>query len=196
MIPIVLASKSAVRARMLEAAKIPFETADSGIDEAAVKAQHAGLTPKAMAEALAERKALAVAGKRPDAVVIGADQTLDADGRLFDKAASLEEARARLLMLRGRSHQLHSAAAVARGDRLVWKKTASATLTMRGFTDAWLDGYLARNPGPALSSVGAYELEGEGSQLFERIVGDYFAILGLPLLGLLACLRDEGALPR
>jgi septum formation protein len=115
---------------------------------------------------------------------------------LFDKAASLVEARARLAMLRGRSHRLHAGVAVAWGDRIVWRKCATSSLTMRNFTDAWLDAYLARNPGPALSSVGCYELEGEGAQLFDRIIGDYFAILGLPLLGLLECLRKEGVLPR
>src|SRR4029077_21238636 len=104
--PIVLASKSAVRARLLDAARVPFEALDSGVDETAVKAGNAALTPKAVADVLAEAKARAVAARRPDAVVIGADQTLEADGRLYDKAASLAEARARLVLLRGRSHQL------------------------------------------------------------------------------------------
>ncbi len=193
---VVLASKSAVRSRLLAAAGIDFEAIDSGVDEAAAKADLAGRTPDAVATALADAKALAGSALRPDALVIGADQTLDFEGRLFDKAANLGEARARLAMLRGRSHRLHAGAAVARDGKVLWRKCASSTLSMREFSDAWLDAYLARNPGPALSSVGGYELEGEGVQLFDRIIGDYFAILGLPLLGLLGCLRKEGVLPR
>jgi septum formation protein len=193
---LVLASKSAVRGRLLAAAGVEFEAVDSGVDEAAAKARLVGQTPEAVALALAEAKAKRVSDARPEALVIGADQTLDFEGGLFDKAASLGEARTRLLMLRGRSHRLHSGTAVARGGQVVWRKCASSTLTMRDFSDAWLDGYLARNPGPALSSVGGYELEGEGAQLFDRIIGDYFAILGLPLLGLLGCLRKEGILPQ
>jgi septum formation protein len=194
--PLVLASKSAVRTRLLAAAGVEFEAVDSGLDEAAAKVGMAGQTPDAVALALAEAKALRVSNVRSDSLVIGADQTLDFEGRLFDKAASLAEARERLVMLRGRAHRLHAGIAVARGDRIVWRKCATSSLTMRDFSDTWLDGYLDRNPGPALSSVGCYELEGEGAQLFERIIGDYFAILGLPLLGLLGCLRKEGALPQ
>ena len=193
---VVLASKSVVRARLLAAAGIDFETVNSGVDEAAAKASLAGRTPDAVAIALAETKALRASAVRPGALVIGADQALDFQGRLFDKVANLDEARARLIMLRGRSHRLHSGVAVARDGQVLWRKCASSTLTMRNFTDAWLDAYLARNPGPALSSVGCYELEGEGAQLFDRIIGDYFAILGLPMLGLLGCLRKEGALAR
>ena len=115
---------------------------------------------------------------------------------MFDKAETLDQARAQLIMLRGRAHQLHTALAVARNGRVLWRETASSTLTMRAFTDAYLDAYLARNPGAALASVGCYELEGEGAQLFDWIDGDYFAILGLPLLGLLKFLREQGALPR
>ena len=193
---VVLASKSAVRARLLAAAGVDFEAVDSGVDEAAAKTSLVGQTPDAVAMALAEAKALRASAARPGALVIGADQTLDFEGRLFDKTASLDGARARLIMLRGRSHRLHSGVAVARDGQVLWRKCASSTLPMRDFTDAWLEAYLARNPGPALSSVGCYELEGEGAQLFERIIGDYFAVLGLPLLGLLGQLRKEGALPR
>ena len=193
---VVLASKSAVRARLLAAAGVEFEAVDSGLDETVAKADLAGQTPDAIALALAEAKALRVSKVRTDALVIGADQTLDFEGRLFDKAGSLAEARARLVMLRGRSHRLHAGIAVARGGKTVWRKCATSSLSMRDFSDAWLDAYLKRNPGPALSSVGCYELEGEGAQLFDRIIGDYFAILGLPLLGLLGCLRKEGVLPR
>lgn len=196
MTSLVLASKSAVRTRLLSAAGVEFEAVDSGLDETVAKAGLAGQTPEAIALALAEAKALRVSMARPDDLVIGADQTLDFEGRLFDKATSLAEARERLVMLRGRSHRLHAGIAVARGDRIVWRKCATSNLTMRDFSDTWLDGYLERNSRAALSSVGCYELEGEGAQLFDRIVGDYFAILGLPLLGLLGCLRKEGALPQ
>jgi septum formation protein len=195
-IPIVLASKSAVRGRVLRDAGVPFEAIDSGLDEALAKAAFKSHAPREVAEALAEDKALAGAGQRPGALVIGADQTLEFDGRLFDKAATLAEARQRLVTLRGQVHQLHSAIAVARAGHILWREVATSTLTMRDFTDAYLEAYLERNHGAALASVGAYELEGEGAQLFAAIDGDFFAILGIPLLGLLAFLRDAGALPR
>jgi len=195
-ISIVLASKSAVRGRVLKDAGVSFEAIDSGVDEEGAKAVLKGHAPREVAEALAEDKALAGAGQRPGALAIGADQTLEHDGELFDKAATLAEARQRLVMLRGSVHRLHSAIAVARDGHILWRDVSTSTLTMRDFTDAYLDAYLERNPGPALASVGAYELEGEGAQLFEAIDGDFFAILGVPLLGLLAFLRDAGALPR
>jgi septum formation protein len=194
--PVVLASKSVVRRRLLAAAGVPFEAAESGVDEAIRKAALTARTPEVIAETLAEAKALQASTAFPDTLVIGADQTLDVGGRLFDKAETLDQARAQLIMLRGRAHQLHTALAVARNGRVLWRETASSTLTMRAFTDAYLDAYLARNPGAALASVGCYELEGEGAQLFDWIDGDYFAILGLPLLGLLKFLREQGALPR
>jgi septum formation protein len=194
--PIVLASKSAVRARVLADAGVPFEVVDARFDEAAAKAALRGHAPGEVADALAEDKALAGAALRPGALVIGADQTLELEGRLYDKAASLAVARERLIALRGRSHQLHAAIAVARDGHVVWRDAATATLTMRDFTDAYLEAYLERNQRAALASVGAYELEGEGAQLFTSIEGDFFAILGVPLLGLLAFLRDAGALPR
>jgi septum formation protein len=189
---ITLASGSQIRASLLRGAKIAFEAVSPGVDEAAVKAEMSGATPVQIAEILAERKALAVSRTRPG-LVVGADQTMEFEGRLYDKAESLDEARDRLLMLRGQTHHLNAGVALARDGEIVWRDLAISRLTMRDFSDGWLDGYLARNP-QVLASVGCYELEGEGVQLFDRIDGDYFAILGLPLTGLLAALRREGGL--
>ncbi len=194
MTPIVLASMSRVRARLLTDAGVPFEQLDPRFDEVEAKGALAAEAPRAVAAALADGKALAGAAQRPQALVIGADQTLEVEGRLFDKAGSMEEARERLQLLRGRSHQLHSAVAVASGEAVAWRHADSARLTMRDFSDAFLDAYLARNGRAALASVGGYELEGEGAQLFADVEGGYFTVLGLPLVPLLAFLREAGAL--
>ena len=195
MTAIVLASKSAARAQLLAGAGVAFETVGSGVDEEAAKARLLSddADPRDIALALAETKAVVVSTRRAG-LIIGADQTLDLDGSLYDKVATLEEARHRLERLRGRTHRLHSGVAVARDGVVVWRGTDSAALTMRGFSDGFLDAYLARNGEAALSSVGCYQLEGEGLQLFERIEGDYFTILGLPMLGLLAFMRREGVI--
>ena len=192
---IILASKSAARSELLRNAGVVFETAGAGVDEDVIKQQMLGqgASPAQIAAALADAKALAVAS-RTEGLVIGADQTLDFEGRLFDKADTVDEARARLLELRGRRHQLHSAMTIARGGEVLHRELASATLVMRDFSEAWLDGYLERQGKTILASVGCYQLESEGVQLFERIEGDYFVILGLPLLGLLQFLRRQGAL--
>jgi septum formation protein len=194
---ITLASASAARAALLTAAGVAFEVVGSGVDEAPLKAAllAEGSGPIAVAEALAEAKALAVSAARPG-LVIGADQTLSCRGQLFDKASSLDEARERLLALRGEVHQLHSAVVTARDGRRLWGETVTASLTMRDFSEAFADAYLARNADAALYAVGGYALEEEGVQLFERIDGDYFTILGLPLLGLLNHLREQGLLAR
>ena len=189
---VVLASLSTARRTLLAGAGVAFEAVAPGVDEDAVKARMADATPKAVAEALAAAKALAPT--RPGALVIGCDQTLELEGRLYDKAPELTAARARLLALRGRTHQLHAAAAVARDGEVIWRTTATAILTMRDFSEAFLDGYLATEGPTALGSVGCYRLEGPGAQLFDRIDGDYFAILGLPLMELLDLLRREGTL--
>jgi len=191
--PVTLASASAARAAILSAAGIAFEVVPSRVDEAALKGPLLadGAGPRQIAQTLAEEKALSVDGR--DGVVIGADQTLDVDGALMDKAASIDEARNHLRRLRGRGHQLHAAVALARDGGLVWSAVETATLTMRAFSDAFLEEYLARHGEAALSSVGVYHLEAEGAQLFEHVEGDYFSILGLPLIGLLGALRREGA---
>jgi septum formation protein len=192
--PLILASQSQARAQILRGAGVAFETASSGVDEEAIKAEQlaAGAGPRKIAEILAEAKATRVSAQ-PPGLVIGADQTLELDGVLFDKAASPEQARANLLLLRGKTHQLHSATAIARDGVVVWSNTQSARLTMRDFSDAFLEGYMARNPDALAWCVGGYEYEGEGMQLFEAVDGDYFTILGLPILPLLAELRRLGA---
>jgi len=193
--PVVLASASSARRAVLVGAGVAFTVVRSGVDEDAVKAElvAAGAGPQAVAEALAQRKAAAVSKVRPG-LVIGADQTLELEGRLYDKAGDLAAAAARLRELRGRAHRLHSAVAVAQDGRAVWAQTVSATLTMRAFSDAFLNAYLATEGDAALGSVGCYRLEGLGVQLFDAIDGDYFTILGLPLMGLLELLRAKGAL--
>jgi septum formation protein len=193
--PVVLASTSAVRRALLAAAGVSFEVEAPGVDEAAAKARFArrGTTPAQVANVLAQTKAVTVSQRRPE-LVIGADQTLDLDGRVVDKVGGVDEARKRLKTLRGRTHKLHSGVVVAKDGAPIWRETATASLTMRAFSDDYLEDYLARNGAAVLSSVGCYQLEGEGAQLFDHIDGDYFAILGLPLLGLLGCLRSHGAI--
>ena len=192
--PIILASKSAARTAVLKGAGVPFEVAVAGVDEDAVKTAMLaeGASPRDIADALAELKAVRISRSRPG-FVIGADQTLEFEGGLYDKAETLDAARARLKLLRGKPHRLHSAVVVARDGAPIWRELVSATLTMRDFTDSFLETYLAQEGEAALGSVGCYRLEGPGAQLFAKIEGDYFAILGLPLLGLLDLFRRHGA---
>jgi septum formation protein len=196
-VSVILASKSAARTAVLKGAGVAFETAVSGVDEDAVKTAllAEGQGAKAIAEALAELKAQKISQSRPG-LVIGADQTLEFDGRLYDKAETVEEARARLKLLRGQPHQLHSAVVVAKDGAPIWRDMVSCTLTMRDFSDDFLEDYLVREGEAALGSVGCYRLESLGAQLFSKIEGDYFAILGLPLLGLLDLLRNHGLVIR
>ncbi len=194
---VILASKSAARTAVLKGAGVAFETAVSGVDEDAVKTAllAEGQGARAIAESLAELKAQKISQSRPG-LVIGADQTLEFDGRLYDKAETVEEARARLKLLRGQPHQLHSAVVVAKDGAPIWRDMVSCTLTMRDFSDDFLEDYLVREGEAALGSVGCYRLESLGAQLFSKIEGDYFAILGLPLLGLLDLLRNHGLVIR
>jgi septum formation protein len=175
---------------------VSFTKVSSGVDETSIKNQMLaeGATPLQIAAALGEAKALAVSAHTPG-LVIGADQTLELDEKLYDKADTLEGARERLWAFRGRTHQLHGGLTLAENGAVVWRYTESSSLTVRDFSDAFLDDYLERHGQAVLSSVGCYHLEGAGAQLFERIEGDYFAILGLPLLPLLAVLRERGAIP-
>lgn len=193
--PVTLVSKRAARQTIMRQAGVDFEAVVAGVDEDAAKAGllAEGGTPREVADALAEMKAVKGSTKRPG-LVIGADQTLDFAGRLIDKVDSLDQARALLLELRGQTHKLHSAVVVARDGKPIWRVVQSAKLSVRPFSDAWLDGYLQRRGEHILHCVGCYELESEGVQLFDAIDGDYFTILGLPLMGLLDFLRLHGAL--
>jgi septum formation protein len=190
---VVLASTSAIRQQVLKDAGVAFEAVSPGVDETTIKDSllAEGASPRDIADALAEAKAVKVSLKRPG-LVIGADQTLDLEGRLFDKAETFEEARSRLQALRGKSHRLHCGMVVARDGQPIWREVVTSTLRMRPFSDAYLEAYLERNAPGVLSSVGCYQLEGEGVQLFDRIEGDYFAILGLSLIPLLDLLRRHG----
>lgn len=192
---VVLASKSAARRAVLDGAGIAHEATVAGVDEEAVKASllAEGHGPREIADALAELKAIRVSRAR-SGFVIGSDQTLDLDGTLYDKAPDIDAARERLKLLRGKTHRLHSAVVVAKDGGPIWREVVTASLTMRDFSDAFLEDYLATEGEHALGSVGCYRLEGPGSQLFSRIEGDYFAILGLPLMGLMDLLRRHGEL--
>jgi septum formation protein len=192
---IILASKSAARRAVLTGAGVPFEVSVAGVDEDAVKnAMLAeGATPRDVADALAELKAIKVSRSKPG-FVIGSDQTLEFEGKLYDKAETVEAAAERLKTMRGKPHKLHSAVVVAKDGAPIWREIVSATLTMRDFSDAFLASYLELEGEEALGSVGCYRLEGPGAQLFSKIEGDYFAILGLPLMGLLDLFRRHGVL--
>ncbi len=193
---LVLASASTVRAAMLTAAGIEVEIMPARIDETAFKQAMLadGASPRDLADKLAELKALRTSARQPGRLVLGADQVLVHDGQVFDKAQSRAEARAQLLALRGQTHKLLSAAVVALDGRPVWRHVGTARLTMRPFSEAFLDAYLENIGDLALQSVGCYHLEGLGAQLFARVEGDYFTVLGLPLLELLGFLRAREVL--
>ena len=191
---IVLASASPARRAMLVNAGIVAAVQPAPIDERAIEAPLVamGAAPLRIAEALAEAKALSIKPETRSTIVLGADQVLESDGRCGSKPRSVEEARTQLRALSGGIHFLHSAVAAARDGEIVWKASDSARLTMRPLSEAFIDWYLTEVGTAALGSVGAYQVEGLGIQLFERIEGDHFTILGLPLLPLLGFLRLEG----
>ena len=191
---LILASKSAARRAMLEGAAVPFIVHVADVDEDAIKARLADHDAAELAVELARAKALAVSRHDADAWVLGADQTLAFDGGLVSKAKSLTAARDRLSAMRGRPHQLHSGAALARNGQVVWSGVDTATLRMRDFSDGFLDAYLATEGEELLACVGSYRLEGMGAQLFDKVEGDYFTVLGLPLWPVLAELRRAGVL--
>ena len=194
---VILASGSSSRRAMLTAAGIAFTAITPDIDEDELRAKmppNMAAKGDAVAEHLAERKALAVSMRHPDALVVGCDQVLVCDGKLFNKAVDEKAAAATLRTLRGRTHELISAAVIAKGETITWRCTDVARLHMRAFSDEFLKDYLRAEVPDILGSVGCYRIEGSGAQLFTRIEGDQFTIRGLPLIPLLAALREQGAL--
>ncbi|MHB8885370.1 MAG: Maf family protein [Methylovirgula sp.] len=194
--PLLLASQSATRQTLLKSVGIPFETVASGIDERLVEMplREKGASSAEIAAHLAEAKARSVAAKQRDRLVLGADQTLSFEGRTFSKPETIAEARAQLAAFSGRTHELHSALCVARDKTIMFATVVTARLTCRSFGQDFIDHYMATAGEAVLTSVGAYQIEGIGLHLFERIEGDHSTILGLPLLPLLEFLRREGCL--
>jgi septum formation protein len=190
---IILASASLSRRRLLEAAGIACRAVPSGIDEEAIKG--ADLRLHELPLELAKAKGLAISEQIPAAIVIGADQILVCDGERFDRPRTVEAAGDQLKRLRGKTHELKTAVSCALEGSIQWSHTEDAWLTMRNFSDEWLRSYLAAEGAGLADSVGGYKLEERGIQLFSRIEGDYFAILGLPLLPLLEFLRSREAIP-
>jgi septum formation protein len=192
--PLVLASKSDIRRIVLTNAGIPVETQPANIDERAVEQSSTSRDPSAVAALLAREKARTIAARLPERLVLGADQVLALGAQRFSKPTDRDAARTQLMTLRGKTHALHSAIALAQGDRVVFEHCGVARLTMRDFSDEFLETYLDVAGAAAMTSVGGYQLEKIGITLFERIEGDHFTILGLPMFALLAELRRTGAL--
>ncbi len=193
---IILASGSPFRKALLVHAGVPVEAVPAEVDERALEAplQGSGVSPEDVALVLAEAKATEVSERKPGVLVLGCDQTLSLGDEVFHKPADMEAARRHLLALSGKTHQLNSAVVLARDGAVLWRHVGVASLTMRKLDPAFIGRHLARVGDKALSSVGAYQIEGEGIQLFEKIEGDYFTIVGLPLLPVLAKLRELGAI--
>jgi septum formation protein len=195
---LILASASAARSDMLANAGLTFDVEPAQIDERAIQdvfsAGNDEVEPADIAEILAEAKARDVSQRNPGALVIGSDQVLNLGTKLVTKAADLAAVRVTLRQLRGNVHNLHAAVALARDGEIVWSTVETASLKMRNFSDAFLDAYITAEGERLCASVGAFKLEGLGMQLFDQIDGDFFTILGMPLLPLLAALRAQGAI--
>lgn len=193
---IILASASPFRKALLANAGVPFTAVPADVDERAIEAplEDSGTTPEEVALILAEAKAINVSESHPGALVIGCDQTLSLEGRIFHKPRDKEDARRHLLDLSGKTHQLNSAVVLVRDGEVLWSDVPVALLTMRKLDPGFIGRHLAAVGEKALGSVGAYQIEGQGIQLFEKIDGDYFTIVGLPLLPLLEELRKLGAI--
>lgn len=189
-----LASGSAVRLQLLQSAGLDVSATPVRIDEDGLRIalQADGASPRDIADTLAEIKARKLSDREPAGLVLGCDQVLEHDGKAWGKPDSADAARAQLALLRGRTHRLFSAAVLYDSQKPVWRHVGEVRLTMRMFSDSYLDGYLTRNWPDVASSVGGYKLESEGARLFDRIEGDYFTVLGLPLLPLLGYLAQRG----
>lgn len=193
---IILASKSPFRAMLLKNAGVKFTAQSANIDERAVEAPlyNSGATPEDVALVLAEAKALDVSERNSSALVIGSDQTLSLGDEILHKPEDMEAARRQLLKLSDQTHHLNSAVVLCKDGQTLWRHVSVARMTLRNLTPEFIGRHLSRVGSVALQSVGAYQFEGEGVQLFERVDGDYFTIVGLPLLPLLAELRKQGAI--
>ena len=192
--PPVLASKSASRRAMLENAGVAFEAVSANVDERALEAEMAEAAPGEVAQALAAAKAVAVSQDMPGRLVLGGDSLVEVDGQRFDKPGSAEQAAEHLRFFSGRTMHLHSAAALARDGRIAWIGHDRASLKVRELSDVFIADYLDAEWPAVAACVGVFRIEARGVQLFERIVGDQFTVLGMPLLQVLAALREEGAL--
>lgn len=197
MTTLVLASASTARAALLRNAGVAVECLAARIDEEAARQSFdaEGMPPRDQADALAEMKAARVAARRPEALVIGCDQVLEFQGRVIGKPADVDAARAQLQMLRNQSHKLLSAVVLYDQGRPVWRHIGEVRLTMRDMSDGYLAQYIVRNGSDLLDTVGGYKLEAEGARLFSRVEGDYFTVLGLPLIPLLGYLGERGFIP-
>ena len=191
---LVLASGSQARAHLLGQAGIEFVSDPACVDESLIKQASTDKLVEDTALVLAEAKALETACRHPGALILGADQMLECAGQRFDKPETVQAAREQLLFLRGRTHRLVSAVSAVKGGQVIWSSVAETHLTMRNFSDDFLDGYIKAVGDDVLGSVGAYHLEGLGAQLFDEVEGDFFTVLGLPLLTVLAFLRDQGVI--